>query len=66
MESLKELREKACLTQQELAAKARISVTTLSRIEHGKQTARPSTRRAIAKILKLNPQDIIWPKVKKS
>lgn len=54
------LREIACLTQQELADKIGMSVITLSRIEHGKQKPRPSTKRAIAKALKMKPQDIEW------
>jgi transcriptional regulator with XRE-family HTH domain len=60
MKSLKEAREIACLSQKEVVDKAGISITTYSRIENGKQTPRPATRRTIAKILKMKPQDIQW------
>lgn len=56
---LKELREKAGLTQEELGVKIGKSKTAISNIESGKNGARMSTLDAIAKVLKVEIQDIL-------
>ena len=48
MSKLKELRDKRALTQQELATKAGISITTVSRLEKAKVKASLKTTRALA------------------
>lgn len=55
---LKEVREDKLLTMEELAAIAGISRATVSRIEAQKHRPHISTRRRIAKALKVRPKEI--------
>ncbi len=55
---LKELRERAVLTQEELADRTGYSVDGLSKLERGKRSARPSTVRRLAKELGVTPEEL--------
>ena len=61
MDSLRELRESAMLTQEELAKKAGINPVTLSRLETGAHPPRFKTIRALARALKVDPREIEFP-----
>jgi transcriptional regulator with XRE-family HTH domain len=52
-------REQALLTQEELATRARIGLTTLNRIERNHADPQFRTIRKIAKALDVNPRDLI-------
>ena len=52
---LKRLRQERLLTQEELAAQAGITVSTLSRIETGKTSPRLRTIRDLAQALGISP-----------
>ena len=54
-------REQAALTQAELAAKAGITQTHLSRIERGEIQPRPATIRRLAEALGVRPADLMPP-----
>ncbi|MCR4404982.1 MAG: helix-turn-helix domain-containing protein [Candidatus Acetothermia bacterium] len=56
---LRRLRERAGLTQDELAAKAEVGRATISRIENGKMYAHTATLRRLAKALNLDLVDLI-------
>jgi transcriptional regulator with XRE-family HTH domain len=56
---LREMRDKALLTQSELADKAHMSPTTISDLETLKTKARPSTVRKLAAALNCEPRDLI-------
>jgi transcriptional regulator with XRE-family HTH domain len=58
MNRLKEFREKALLTQEELARQVGISFVTLNRWENDKQ--RPSFRllKQLARVLKVKPEEL--------
>ena len=58
VEKLWELRINQGLTQRQLARKARISNTTLSKIEHG-GGAMPPTLKKIADVLGVKPVDLL-------
>ena len=60
MATLRDLREKVALSQEDLAEAARVQAHTISDIENRKHKPRPSTRRKIAKALGVRPQDIDW------
>ena len=64
MATLKELREAAVLSQGDLAEKAHVARTTINEIENGtnQRRPRPSTIRRLAKALRVEPQDIDFPK----
>lgn len=56
-QKLKELRELAGFTQEDLARKARYRYSSgISRIEAGEQVPRPRKIKAMAKILNVNPE----------
>lgn len=55
---LKELREKAFLTQAELAAKAGLTEATVNSLERDKQEARISTVRKLAEALGVKPEEL--------
>lgn len=57
--NLKKAREKAGLTQQEVADQVGIHVNYYARIERGEEVAALETLRAIAKVLKVRVSDII-------
>ena len=56
---LAQLRERAVLTQKELARRARISHLSVHYIESGKQSPRPSTIRALARALGVKPGELM-------
>jgi len=56
---LKEARERALLTQQELAARSGVTVSTISRVESGQQAARISTLRKLAEALGIDAEVLI-------
>ncbi len=56
---LKTLRQRAFLTQRELAQRAGLSEVTVNRLEQGKQTARISTIRKLAAALGVLPEDLV-------
>ena len=58
MNTLKELRELRALSQRDLARLAKVDETTIIDLEKGRRPPRPSTRRKLAKALKVRPQDI--------
>ena len=58
MKSLRDLRLDAGLTQDELAEKAEIRVSTLSSLENGKSQAREATLIRLAKALKIEVDDL--------
>jgi len=55
---LKQLRESRFLTQRELAAKARVGVSTIVRIEKGRQVPTFQTIKRLAAALGVNPSDV--------
>jgi DNA-binding XRE family transcriptional regulator len=56
---LRRLRERAGLTQNELADRAKVGRATISRIENGKMYAHTATLRRLAKALNINLVDLI-------
>lgn len=58
MPTIRELREKACLSQEELAAAAGVSVFTISRLERSHHKPQPKNLRNIAKALGVKPGEI--------
>jgi transcriptional regulator with XRE-family HTH domain len=58
---LRELREQAALSQQELAAAAGVSRTTVARAELGLIVPQPSTVRKLARALGCRPVDLMLP-----
>jgi len=60
MESnLRRLRELRALSQRELAAMAKLSVTTVNRIETGQRKAMPRTVRKLAEALGTTPEELL-------
>jgi DNA-binding XRE family transcriptional regulator len=59
MKTVKELRIENALSIRDLAALAKVSTSTIVRIESG-LPARHISKRAICKALKVRPQDIDW------
>ena len=55
------LRERAVLTQKELAARAGVSQLAVHNIESGKSEPRPATIRKIARALGVKPQELLEP-----
>lgn len=55
---LKELRDRASLSQMDLAEASGISRATIADLERGKRPARPSTRRKLAKALGVEPYEL--------
>ena len=58
MGGLRTLRHEKMLTQQDLAAKAGLTITTVSGIETGKYNPSFRTIRALAKALGYSPQEL--------
>jgi transcriptional regulator with XRE-family HTH domain len=58
---LKEHRERALLTQAELAAKSGVSEVTINRIENGRHDPRFSTVRKLAQALNVAPPELMEP-----
>ena len=59
---VREVRESLFVTQAELAQRAGMSESTLSRIETGQQAPRISTVRRIAEALGVAPAELLAPK----
>lgn len=57
---LRELRERAVLTQEDLAQRSGVAVVTISRVEGG-QGARISTIRKLAGALNTAPEELVKP-----
>jgi transcriptional regulator with XRE-family HTH domain len=55
---LRELRDRAALSQEDLAKKAGVSRATIADLEADKRPARPSTRRKLAEALGVSPQEL--------
>jgi transcriptional regulator with XRE-family HTH domain len=61
METIKELRIKACLTQEEFMIKINMkSRSNYSKIENRKHIPSLKTKRAIARVFDINPSEIDW------
>jgi transcriptional regulator with XRE-family HTH domain len=58
MSTLKQYREKSYLSQRDLAVKAKVSYVTIARLETGKNKPKFRTIRALAKALKVKPDEI--------
>ncbi len=58
MATLRDWRESRVLSLEDLSKLTGIAVSTLSRLENGKQKPRFVTRRALAKALKVKPAEI--------
>lgn len=58
MDTLRQLRERRQLTQEQLAVAAEVSTSTVYHIEAGKVQPRPSIVRRIARALGVSPDDI--------
>ena len=56
--SLKKIREKQKLTQQQLAKLAGLSIRYISLLENGKRNPSDKTKTKLAKVLKVKPVDI--------
>jgi transcriptional regulator with XRE-family HTH domain len=56
---LRAARERALLTQEELAARAEVRPLTISRIETNKVEPRYSTIRKVAKALSVDPSELL-------
>ncbi|EGW39355.1 helix-turn-helix transcriptional regulator [Desulfosporosinus sp. OT] len=61
MSTIKEAREKAGLTQLEVAKKLKISDSFLSQLENGKRKLSLQMAIDIAEVLGMNPTDIFLP-----
>ena len=58
MNTLRELRDLRALSQRDLARLAEVDETTIVDLELDRRKPRPSTRRKLARALKVRPQDI--------
>jgi transcriptional regulator with XRE-family HTH domain len=64
LRGLREARERALLTQEELAEKSGVTVSTISRLENGLQAARISTIRKLAVVVETTADDLIdWERL---
>ncbi len=61
---LRAVRERAALTQRELAAKAGVTYVQISRIERGEAEPYPGTVRKLATALGVAPTDLMEPEGK--
>ena len=57
--SLRKFRELRALSQRELAARAKLSVTTINRIETGQRKPIPRTVRKLAGALGVSPEELL-------
>ncbi len=55
---LRELRERAALSQEDLAKQSGVSRATIADLEGEKRPARPSTRRKLAEALGIRPDEL--------
>ncbi len=58
---LRAVRERAALTQRELASKAGVTYVQISRIERGEAEPYPGTVRKLAAALGVTPSDLMEP-----
>ena len=58
---LRAARERAFLTQEELAQKSGVALVTISRLEKGHREARISTVRKLAAALGVAPEELVRP-----
>jgi DNA-binding XRE family transcriptional regulator len=58
MNNLKTIREKALMTQADLSDKTGLTVATICRIERGHRKPHFSTRRTLARILKVSVEEL--------
>ena len=58
MNRLREFREKAGMSQVELARRARVAASSISSIECGKLVAWPKAKRSFARVLKCNQTEL--------
>jgi transcriptional regulator with XRE-family HTH domain len=59
LRGLRDARERALLTQEELAEKSGVTVSTISRLENGLQAARISTIRKLASVVETTADNLI-------
>ena len=59
MTKLKTLREEKVLSQRELASMAGLTQMTVWRIENGYRDARPQTIRKLARVLGVEPKELV-------
>jgi transcriptional regulator with XRE-family HTH domain len=59
LRGLREARERAMLTQEQLVEKSGVTLSTISRLENGLQAARVSTIRKLADAVGVSPDDLI-------
>lgn len=57
--NLREIRRRAILSQEELAARSGVARDTISKLETGKRRAHPSTLRKLADVLEVRPQMLL-------
>ena len=57
--NIRKLRECRALSQRELAALAKLSVTTINRIEVGQRRPMPRTVRKLARALGVTPEELL-------
>ena len=57
--NVRRLRELRALSQRELAARAKLSVTTINRIEIGQRKPMPRTVRKLAEALGSTPEELL-------
>jgi len=57
--SLRRLRQLRALSQRELASRAKLSVTTVNRIEIGRRKPMPKTIRKLAEALGVTPEHLL-------
>jgi transcriptional regulator with XRE-family HTH domain len=57
--NVRRLRELRALSQRELAARAKLSVTTVNRIETGQRRPIPKTVRKLAEALEVTPEELL-------
>jgi len=57
--NVRRLRELRALSQRELAARAKLSVTTVNRIETGQRKPMPRTVRKLAEALGVTPEELL-------
>jgi len=57
--NIRRLRELRALSQRDLATQAKLSVTTVNRIEIGKRKPMPSTVRKLAAALGVTPEELL-------
>ena len=57
--NVRRLRESRALSQRDLAALAKLSVTTINRIESGQRKPMPRTVRKLAEALGVTPEELL-------